>query len=212
MIIGIKQFENGPAFAQGGSGIVLSSGAMNSLIPNIDKCIHEYKTCFAGDVRTALCLRDSGVLLTKTFSFHKDPPQMVGKTPACEKSLTFHHLLVNQIQKLWEIETKWLSSGKKLISFADIYNQWVPKADTDELLSNVDLPGSDINHFYSEDAESCQTSCRSEPRCVSFSYVKDVCWLKDAIPLAKDRSDATSGIIRERFKCSEDVAEVTDKK
>jgi hypothetical protein len=67
---GVTKMGKGPGFAHGGSGIVLSRGAMRVLVANIDACISRYKTCWAGDVRTALCLRDNDIRLeTKVLGY-----------------------------------------------------------------------------------------------------------------------------------------------
>lgn len=55
---GIKKMGEGIKFAHGGSGIIISRGAMIEMMKVIDVCIVKYKGCWAGDIRTALCLRD----------------------------------------------------------------------------------------------------------------------------------------------------------
>ncbi len=145
------------------------------------------------------------MLLTKNFAFHKQPPQMIRNIYACEKSITFHHLLVKQIQKLWDIESEWLLTNKNLITFSDIYNAYVGNGGDEEFLSDTDMPRFDIDHINSTDAVSCQTFCKNEPRCVSFSYYDGECWLKDAIPFSKYRKNAISGILQEKFRCSDNI-------
>lgn len=178
---------------------------MKALALNIDHCIVKYKSCFAGDVRLGLCLRDSGVLLTKSFSFHKQPPQMVQNSPhACQKSITFHHMLVKQIQELWDFESRWAASNKNLMTFSDIYKAVVDKDYDKEIMADTDMPGFDITHFNCTDSASCRNSCGNEPRCVSFSYSDGKCWLKDRFPHRKERKNFVSGIFRENFKCMND--------
>ena len=53
----VENFDDGPQFAHGGSGIVISRGAMIEMMKIHESCILKYKDCFAGDIRTALCLR-----------------------------------------------------------------------------------------------------------------------------------------------------------
>ncbi|KAJ3072669.1 hypothetical protein HK102_006185, partial [Quaeritorhiza haematococci] len=71
---GIKKFGDGPFFAHGGSGIVMSRGAMLRFLTKVDKCINKYQTCWAGDIRVGLCLRDAGVLIQTHHAFNGDPP------------------------------------------------------------------------------------------------------------------------------------------
>jgi len=48
-------------FAHGGAGIFINSVAMNTMFPNIQKCIHKYSSCWAGDMQVGLCMHDAGV-------------------------------------------------------------------------------------------------------------------------------------------------------
>ncbi|ORY37432.1 hypothetical protein BCR33DRAFT_854721 [Rhizoclosmatium globosum] len=58
---GVTEFGQGPAFAHGGSGILVSNAAMKKVLDGVDGCIVKYRDCFFGDVRVALCMRDVGV-------------------------------------------------------------------------------------------------------------------------------------------------------
>ncbi|KAJ3128578.1 hypothetical protein HK098_004004 [Nowakowskiella sp. JEL0407] len=104
---GVKKFGDGPHFAHGGSGILLSRGAIQKLVEptHLRTCMARYRRCFAGDVRTALCMRDAGVLITRTAGFHGYAPnaETVWTNP-CENPITFHHLLVSSIQALSTVQ------------------------------------------------------------------------------------------------------------
>ncbi|KAJ1558150.1 hypothetical protein HK096_003284 [Nowakowskiella sp. JEL0078] len=77
---GVKKPEESTAFAHGGSGILLSRAAVQVLMQSnnesqskrIDDCMLKYKLCWAGDVRTALCLRDNGIYLEKSIAFNSE--------------------------------------------------------------------------------------------------------------------------------------------
>jgi hypothetical protein len=43
---GVKKFGDGPLFAHGGSGIIMSRKAVEMLLPYVDKCIVKYKECW----------------------------------------------------------------------------------------------------------------------------------------------------------------------
>ncbi|KAJ3283078.1 hypothetical protein HDU76_008535, partial [Blyttiomyces sp. JEL0837] len=73
---GVDSFRQGPKFAHGGSGILLSRGAVEKLMEGLDECLLRYRDCWAGDVRVGLCLRDVGVLLTPAKGFYRDPSHM----------------------------------------------------------------------------------------------------------------------------------------
>lgn len=59
---GIRKFGDGPQFAHGGSGILLSRAAIKAMLNIVDECVVKYSDCYWGDVRTGLCLRDAGIL------------------------------------------------------------------------------------------------------------------------------------------------------
>ncbi|RKO86961.1 hypothetical protein BDK51DRAFT_26581, partial [Blyttiomyces helicus] len=77
----IKRFGTGPFFAHGGSGILLSRATMLRLLAILPSCIHKYRSCWAGDVRTALCLRDAGVLVRGRSGFNGEPPNAKFRWP-----------------------------------------------------------------------------------------------------------------------------------
>ena len=173
---------------------------MKALSLILDKCIVQYKTCFAGDVRTGLCLRDAGILLQKIPGFNKQPPQLTRGIHPCQKPITFHHLLVKQIQEIWDLESKYLSSNNT-ITFSDMYEYFIGKQEGEEYMIDTDLPGNDIMNISTPSAIYCQKLCQNEPECVSFSFVNGVCWLKDSIPFTKQANKSVSGIFQERYKC-----------
>jgi hypothetical protein len=70
---GIKKWGDSIYFAHGGSGIVISRGAMLKMIPIIDSCIEKYDSCWAGDIRTSLCLRDVGIFVKNAGYFSPVP-------------------------------------------------------------------------------------------------------------------------------------------
>jgi hypothetical protein len=201
LLKGVTEFGQGPSFAHGGSGIVLSNGAMKVLLENLDKCIIKYKSCWAGDVRTALCLRDNGILIQNIPGFNKEPPLSLGGVHPCEKPLTFHHLLVKQIQTIWESEYEWLSLNKKTRTFSEIYTSLAEKLNITDFIADTDMPGYDIKHTDTPNAITCQELCRKTSKCVSFSYITGICWLKDAAVSGEMRVGAVSGFLRDKFVC-----------
>ena len=106
---------DGPYFAHGGSGIVLSNGALKQIYHGIPTCTVDYTDCWAGDVRIALCLRDNGILIHedsfKLPGFHNTAPIMVSLEKGggwwpdpCLTPMTFHHLRPWQAQVLYDVE------------------------------------------------------------------------------------------------------------
>ncbi|KAJ1563959.1 hypothetical protein HK405_000166 [Cladochytrium tenue] len=70
---GVRNYGDGPGFAHGGSGILMSRGAVDKLIPILDECIIKYHTCWGGDIRIALCMRDAGIKLEGGIGFYGEP-------------------------------------------------------------------------------------------------------------------------------------------
>jgi hypothetical protein len=112
---------------------------MKAMVLNIDKCIIKYKSCWAGDIRTGLCLRDAGILLENFPGFHKDPPnkkfRWKGFWP-CDIPVTFHHLLPAHIQKLYYLEKSKQDLKSPFVTMADVYHLFMkPKTIQNKLLS-----------------------------------------------------------------------------
>ncbi|MGH9755798.1 MAG: PAN domain-containing protein [Blastocatellia bacterium] len=69
---------------------------------------------------------------------------------------------------------------------------------------NTDRPGNDYtsSDLESADPNACQTTCRNDPKCVTWTYVKPGvqgtkarCWLKNTVPAARTSDCCTSGVM-----------------
>ncbi|KAI8817974.1 uncharacterized protein EV422DRAFT_499426, partial [Fimicolochytrium jonesii] len=192
----------GPYFAHGGSGIVVSRGAMREMMSGLDNCIEKYRTCWAGDVRTALCLRDQGVLLHSPSGFYGSPPNKQFWFPhnACDRPLTFHHLLVKQVQDLYNLEKKVIGQyGKGAVTFGDIYWDWHP---TSVRLADYDRKGAEIASWLADSVEVCEALCKGKKNCVTWVYDGHKCWMKDRIPPGKTEKGILTGVVKERYMCN----------
>jgi hypothetical protein len=209
----VKSFDEGPPFAHGGSGIVLSRGALIKMLAGVDKCIVRYRDCWAGDVRTALCLRDVGIRLTGQPGFNVDPPNVRFSWPSepCDRPHTFHHLTVAQMQRLAEMEQKALLQNRDpVVTYADVFSEFssdlhnIPSIETD-----TNRPGNDFDNFFTETAQDCEKMCQTDTRskCMAWTFETDSkwCWLKEGIPARSVKNGAVSGIIPPelpaRYKC-----------
>ncbi|KAI9164503.1 hypothetical protein H9P43_008362 [Blastocladiella emersonii ATCC 22665] len=128
---GVTRFGEGPAFANGGSGIVLSRGAVAAMLPLADDCTVKYDDCWAGDVRLALCLRDAGITITNIGSrggstgaggrFMQESPESAKfafPDNRCDRPLSVHHVSGDAMDKLYRAER---DAGKAAAGMAD---QW----------------------------------------------------------------------------------------
>ncbi|KAJ3216072.1 hypothetical protein HDU67_009952 [Dinochytrium kinnereticum] len=178
---GVTNFGDGPLFAHGGSGIVISRGAIKMMMGGIEKCIRKYRDCWAGDVRVALCLRDLGVLITPGKGFEKEPPN-------------------DDIQRLYEIETTSTASHPKTgVTTADIlhsFNPVRPSAETD-----YDRPGHDFDHKPCANARMCEGYCFGTARCLAWAFDGATCWMKDGVGKREKVNGVLSGVIVDRYRC-----------
>ena len=191
-----------PQFAQGGAGIVISSGAMKLLIQNIDQCIIKYKTCWAGDVRTALCLRDVGITIGNLPGFHKEPPnEKFAFSKPCDIPITFHHLLPAHIQQLANLEKSKKDTNSTSVTMADVYHLFMKpeksfKIHTDRVGYDMYPRGRDSNSYL-----DCADQCKRTEECASFVYTGSKCWLKYGIPALSSRKGFLTGVIESNYKC-----------
>ncbi|KAI9141771.1 hypothetical protein BKA69DRAFT_1028188 [Paraphysoderma sedebokerense] len=211
---GVNNFGDGPEFAHGGSVIVISAGAMTEMIKNVDNCIIRYKDCWAGDIRVALCLRDSGILLNKS-TYNGHPPNYrdhhYGNAP-CRQPISFHHLRPEAMQKLWNIERQVQTSVEGFhstfyytpVHLEDIWHTFVDK--------NDDVPDFDLNFarngrivrtIKAENWQMCREMCKEEAYCQSWSWTDSKCHLLSDVGRSEKKHDHVSGIVKGRFKCSQ---------
>ncbi|KAJ3064268.1 hypothetical protein HDU98_012295, partial [Podochytrium sp. JEL0797] len=157
---GVTNYGDGPLFAQGGAGIVVSRGAMKKMVPVLDNCILKYRDCWAGDVRVALCMRDAGVLITGTGDVYQSPPNTDFEYPdsPCTQPLVFHKTLPHQIQSLFEAQH---ATPRNRTTFADIYhhmhfNNTFSRVSGDlKILKDTFIAGHEREKRETESAEAC---------------------------------------------------------
>ena len=107
---GIKDYNDSLPFAQGGSGIIISYGAMKKAQHIWDHCMEKYKKCWGGDIRISVCMRDAGVSMKVKKGhgrFNEDPNTKghnMASKPACHQPVSFHHVTPKQMQFLYSIE------------------------------------------------------------------------------------------------------------
>jgi hypothetical protein len=63
---------------------------------------------------------------------------------------------------------------------------------------NTDRPGGDFKGIYVSDSSECQSQCRADGRCQSWTFVKKDrhCMLKNTIPQARSDACCASGVQR----------------
>ena len=176
---------------------------MKAMALNIDKCIIKYKTCWAGDIRTALCLRDAGITLGNFHGgFHKDPPnEKFSFSNPCDIPVTFHHLLPAHIQQLANLEKSKKVTNSPSVTMADVYHLFMRpeksfKNNTDRVGQDMFPSGRDSTSYL-----DCSDQCKILKECASFVFTGSKCWLKYGIPALSSKIGFSTGVIESNYKC-----------
>lgn len=104
---GIKDFGEGPLFAQSGSGLLISKEAVWMLRERGSGCAERYPDCEVGEVRLGLCLRDVGIKMEdKRAGFHLVGPSSPNFVwpPPCELPLAVPKASPAVMQLLYDAE------------------------------------------------------------------------------------------------------------
>ncbi|KAJ3304497.1 hypothetical protein HDV03_002706 [Kappamyces sp. JEL0829] len=196
---GVTEWEDAPYFAHGGAGIVVSKATMQTVLPLLDDCIPKYDSCWAGDIRWGLCLRDAGILVKNAGLFSPDAPNdRFNFYDPCAAPRTFHHLLGSQIQKLYELEQVARQNLQRVL-LTDVFKAFM----TDAPQVDVDRPhGRYIKQISSITMEECKQACKTTSDCATYVHAHGDCHLKrSAPPVSKRANGIVSGLITENFNC-----------
>ncbi|KAJ3295495.1 hypothetical protein HDU79_009008 [Rhizoclosmatium sp. JEL0117] len=211
---GVTQFHTGPGagtaehpyIAQGGSGIIISRGAMKKMTKGLNQCIIKYQNCWAGDIRTALCLRDNGVVVSWGDGFYENPPLDEIRFPddPCSLPNTFHHVLPSQMQTLYEVEREnWNFRGTLTTTMDRIFAAFHSSESFVE--KDTNRPDGDIEvHNDVETADKCQNLCTKVQFCLAWTFddIGGHCRLKNRLGEPKSGLKGyTSGVIGGRYTC-----------
>ncbi|KAI9335702.1 hypothetical protein BDR26DRAFT_1009155 [Obelidium mucronatum] len=201
----ITKFEDSPNFAQGGTGIVISRGAMIQLMDLVDECIIHYRECWGGDIRVSLCLRDANIFLQTLPGFHGEPPNkdFSYNMDPCELPISFHHALPKQMQKLFQLEKATESDGR-LVTMGDVYQVFA--SSEPRHVKNAYIPGGHFTQIQMDHEDKCRQACFAEADCVAwdFAYDKQLCFLKDhPHRIVGDLPGYAAGVFPARYNCTD---------
>ncbi|KAI9335704.1 hypothetical protein BDR26DRAFT_822383 [Obelidium mucronatum] len=214
---GVTVIGQGPKFAQGGAGIVISRGAMNAMSPILDKCILKYRTCWAGDIRVGLCMRDAGILAKDTQGFYGIPPNANFYFPndPCVKPFIFHHALPHQIQSLYDIQISKQAQANNTqssphVTMADVfhYTHFIDPRSTRSTLpelrmqNNTDIRGRAVKYKEVGTPKECLEICEYIKECVGWTWDGKVCWTKNGAGKMETKEGMWGGVLAERYRCS----------
>ncbi|KAI8844802.1 hypothetical protein BC829DRAFT_419726 [Chytridium lagenaria] len=202
---GVEKFGDGPEFAHGGSGILISSGAMKKMVKGVEKCIIKYRDCWAGDIRTSLCLRDHNILIKGGDGFSGDPPNTRYGFPddPCSRPITFHHVVPHQIQSLYHLSLlAHAHHPTHGITYSDVHNHLFHTSGPqrgDRGGKELEGSGGDV-----ASVDECERRCREYAgtgRCWSWVSNGKRCWLKEGIEDVRERDGFWTGTVARVYKC-----------
>ncbi|KAF2454117.1 hypothetical protein BDY21DRAFT_264331, partial [Lineolata rhizophorae] len=198
LYFGAQNMLGDTAFAHGGSGIVLSQGALDAYESVYDELYtttwKQYtKNSCCGDGVIAQALKDAGVELTPAW------PMIQGETPSsldwtrrhwCAPAVTWHHAASFEIDELWQYHNDWVAEHgwDTPYLFRDIYATFVSphlresRDNWDNLSREFQFPRdpTEINdsgrvrpeaevHAH-ESFEKCRTLCEGRKDCLQFRW------------------------------------------
>ncbi|KAK5682947.1 hypothetical protein LTS10_004475 [Elasticomyces elasticus] len=181
-------------FAHGGSGFVLSSGAMgkvmilgqkfgdNQRIPGTHFFGQDVEKFCCGDEVLARVLKQSGVSLRGYWPmFNGEKPSTIsfGKDHWCEAVISLHHLHDHDFVELTRWEALRTHSGLPL-TFAELFTMIEPELYGD----SYDWTNMSEDVVYKKDTvNDCGEACFHDGKCMQFEYMGTECRLGYSIRL-----------------------------
>lgn len=208
-------------FAHGGSGFVLSSGALNKLMARGRMFAENHhfpgthlfgkdvtKQC-CGDEVLANVLKESGVSLKgywPMFNGEKPITARFGWEQWCEAILTLHHLQPEDFAGLERWESSRLYPSRPL-TFEELFLYIEPslKEQTDDWSSMSEDVTYGGGHSAGKSLESCKAACLKDSKCMQWEHFGDTCRFSYTIRLGHHQPPDgdkkwTSGWMADRIK------------
>lgn len=197
-------------FAQGGTGYVISHGAMQYVMrqdPDMPRNFEQMaKDNCCGDYVIGAVMKSHGIPLSETYpNFCGEGPGRIGFLPKnhCQPVVTMHHMLPSEISDMWTFE-RHFARPNRYILFRDIFDHFVYPRLRDErsewdglsLIHGavVDLPS---NLFEDKEKELskeekreklwdfCKQTCEAkrENECTQYQISKEECKIFNGVAL-----------------------------
>ena len=183
--------------AHSGSGIVLSSGALEKLSHRSLEAWDDWEEAIGhsccGDKILAEALKDSGVRLHRSF------PMIQGETLFsldwserhwCRPAITWHRQTSQSLDTLWQFETAWArkhadSKSPPPMRFRDYFQMFlVPlirqsqnRTDWDNLANSLTLDDQSRSQYAHYSVDSCRAACDLRQSCVQYAWEPNKCRL-----------------------------------
>ncbi|KAI8930018.1 hypothetical protein BC831DRAFT_440936 [Entophlyctis helioformis] len=196
------------------SGLLLSRATAKSLTPaKAESCLQKFAACPSSDAIVSLCIKDATITeFTPETRLSSDTvANMTWPRNACLQPLSIPHASPRLIQRLYDAQhstgiasdgstVKWDAHTTYAAVMAHVYHD-IGMTETDAVGTN--RPGSDYMHAKAESGGQCLALCRSESRCMAWSFDQksSTCWLKDGISPKKHKERTVSGVMASRYTC-----------
>ncbi|KAJ3015529.1 UNVERIFIED_CONTAM: hypothetical protein HDU68_012691, partial [Siphonaria sp. JEL0065] len=199
---GVTRIGDGPNFAQGGQGIIISQGGMQAMMKIVDQCIVKYHPCWAGDIRVGLCMRDAGILVTHFKGLHGIPPnsEFYFSEDPCDVPVLFHHSTPEQMQTFYNVERATRSqNSSRLTTMSSVFKEFFRQ----QALDRMENPPTQQYHRKTPEGlqkpleENCKRLCFGNTGCIEWLYdwEETQCYLETRPCLLKPDEDASVGMI-----------------
>ena len=203
LYLGSAAFLNNLAFGHGGTGYVISHGAMKHVMekePNIARKYdqHAKENC-CGDYVLARAFKDEGIELSWINPTFQGDPQYkleMDKLKHCQPIVTLHHMLPHDVGSVWDFERQ-IARPDTYILYQDLFEQFVyphlkderwdwdcmsgDRGETRELPEDT-WEGEATHHFdqeLNETVTSQKRLSRQERKKRTFDACKKICREKD---------------------------------
>lgn len=197
-------------FAQGGTGYVISHGAMQHVMQQDPDMPANFETMAkdncCGDYVIGAVMKKHGISLSETYpNFCGEGPGRIGFLPKnhCQPVVTMHHMIPSEISDMWTFE-RHLARSNRYILFQDLFDHFVYPRLSDQRsewdgLSHihgavVDLPSGLFegkeNDLSKEDKREkiwdfCKKTCeeKGENECLQYQINKEECKIFKGVAL-----------------------------
>ncbi|KAF2432301.1 hypothetical protein EJ08DRAFT_631048 [Tothia fuscella] len=186
-------------FAHGGSGYVISNGAAKRLVEvseeDSDKHYRDAKDICCGDGNIAHALDDVGVQVARVWpNFNGATVQTADfdKQLWCWGSLTWHHMAVEDIERMWWYERDMMSMNitptyKDIFQhFSTHINKTLQNWDNDSHDETLNKDTANISNSTYLTQPGCAQACYEKQKCMQYRFKEGECVLQWSIRLGKE--------------------------
>ncbi|KAI9800986.1 MAG: hypothetical protein M1825_003520 [Sarcosagium campestre] len=214
LYLGAPSYINNLLFGHGGSGYILSRGAMEKFVGGTPpgQVSHmrddKIKDECCGDFVLARALDDSGIPLTRHWPMinNEKPHGMPYGDNWCQPLITMHHLTPEDVSKIWRFEQA-RPDQKSILLIEDLYRfamqphltsereDWFNDSD-DQRFYPPGYQGererepeskTELEEMAWRSFDDCKNACKAREECFQFVYDGPVCAFSDTFKLGQKK-------------------------